>query len=650
MKHESVQDLFTEASLRFKDQIAIERLSRRMTYAELEDESNRLANYLINSGVTKGSIIAILVDDSIQATTAIIATLKAGGVFVPLDADIPKPKLQAMVTAVTPGWYITAPEQVKVLNEIAGDGDSKAKVIYLDRADCDCASKGGLQYCADYRSFDDKERPTIESAPDDMCYIYFTSGSTGQPKGIAGRLKAIDHFIRWEVKTLGIGAGVRVSQFTTPSFDAFLRDIFVPLCMGGTVCVPDDVDTMLDSKKLVDWIDSQRINLVHCVPSLFRSILNENAGPEYFKDLKYVLMAGEPVLPSDVRRWADGFGDHTQLVNLYGPSETTMTKFFYFIKPEDRHRQSIPIGKPMEGARAILLDEKGEVCPPGAVGEIYIRTPYRTHGYYKRPDLTNLVFIQNPFSSDPDDIVYKTGDLSRMLEDGNFEFLGRKDRQVKIRGVRIELAEIEDALRIHDDVKDVAVVDLEGADGGKYLCAYVVVEQQARPMLRDYLARLLPAYMVPSAFVTLDELPRTISGKIDRGRLPQPAEAYGKQRKEFVAPRTPFEEAIAGMWCQVLGLGQVSIFDNFFELGGHSLLATQVLSRVRAELGVDLSLRVLFESPTVEGMALAITQMQAEEEDDEEINRIIEEIKLLSEDAFEPTFDEQVPGTETLEA
>ena len=456
----------------------------------------------------------------------------------------------------------------------------------------------------DYTKYSQVEKPSVELEPDDMCYLYFTSGSTGKPKGIAGRLKAISHFINWEITTFNIKELSRCSQLITPVFDAFLRDIFVPLCSGGVVCVPKDVDTILDAKKLIEWIDNQQINLIHCVPSLFRSILNEDLEPKNFSSLQYILLSGEPILPADVSRWMDIYGDRIQLVNLYGASETTMTKFFYFVKPADQERRSIPIGKPMDGAAALVVDDRGKVCLPGMVGEIYIRTPYRTLGYYQQPELTNQVFVQNPFSNNPNDIVYKTGDLGRLLEDGNFECLGRKDGQVKIRGVRIELGEIENYLRLHISVKDVVVVDREDSKGDKYLCAYVVLfEELESGKLRDFLLQSLPEAMIPSVFVVMDALPRTISGKVDRRSLPLPNR---QQNRTFVPPRTPMETQLAQIWGQVLNLDRVGLNDNFFELGGHSLNATQLLSRVSKAFQIEIPLRSLFESPTLATQAESI--------------------------------------------
>ncbi|HKN83791.1 MAG TPA: amino acid adenylation domain-containing protein, partial [Pyrinomonadaceae bacterium] len=567
----------------------IERAGQTLTYGELDIASSNLANYLLETGATKGATVAILLEDPVEVITAILGTLKAGCVFVPLESATPEKRLLSMLSLVEPQWCVVQEKFVEHVN------DSAAKVICV-------ADK-------DFTSYFNPRRPNIQLSPDDMCYVYFTSGSTGQPKGIAGRRKGIDHFIRWEVKTLGVGPDTRVSQVLPFSFDGSLRDIFVPLTAGGAICVPPGKDTLLDARAFVEWIDSQRVNIIHCVPSLFRALGNQDLKSDLFPDLKYILMAGEPLLPSDVKRWMEVFGDRIQLINLYGTSETTMAKFIYFVKPSDHERRSIPIGQPMEGAAALIVDAKGRPCPRGAVGEIYIRTPFRSLGYYNAPELTREVFIPNPFNNDPNDIVYKTGDLARMLEDGDYEYLGRQDGQVKIRGIRVELEEIENVLRAHESVLDVAAIDRADAAGYNYLCAYVVLADDTNAAkLREHCAAHLPDYMLPSAFVVMSELPRTISGKIDRRALPA---STGVNGREYVAPGTAAEELICNVYADVLGLKRVGASDNFFHIGGHSLTATRVVSRVKASLGMPVSLRDLFESPTPALLAKRVEQIES---------------------------------------
>jgi amino acid adenylation domain-containing protein len=587
MTHQSVQHLFDQITQSTPEQVAIACGDTRITYGELQQRTDKLAQQLLSSGAKKGSIVAILLDNKVDAITSIIATLKAGSVFVPFDPLLPDLRLETMIREATPDLFISESNMVQRLN-----GFIQGQVLNLDRLD---------QFAVD----GPVSKSVEASDPDDFCYVYFTSGSTGRPKSIAGRLKGIDHFIRWQIETLGIGKHDRVSQLLPLSFDGSLRDIFVPLCSGGTICVPEHNEIVTDAQELVSWLDRESISLIHCVPTLFRAILNEALHADQFRALRYVLLAGEALLPSDVGRWTEIFGDRVKLINLYGTSETTMAKFIYEVQPGDEKRRSVPVGKPMPGASALIIDEEGRACSPGVIGEIYIGTPYRSHGYYKQPELTADVFIQNPFNNDPNDIIYKTGDLGRILDDGNFELLGRKDQQVKIRGVRVELEELNSLVCGFPGVQDGAVIDRKDTDGGNFLCAYVVSDGQLDlDSLRAYLNECLPSSMVPSAFVMMEKLPRTVSGKIDRRALPHLKDRTG--RGEYVAPRTDTEQIVADIWANTLRLPKISLHDNFFELGGHSLLVTQVIVRVRKAMGVELPLSAVFENPTVEKFAAYI--------------------------------------------
>ncbi|HEV7667237.1 MAG TPA: amino acid adenylation domain-containing protein, partial [Thermoanaerobaculia bacterium] len=593
MRPEYVHEMFARAVDRYAERPALLSAEGNTTYGDLDRRSSRLAGALRDSGAERGAIVAILSDETLDTAAAVLACLKAGCAFMPLAPETPAPRLAAMFAAVPPDRFIVGAAHIeRILAASAERGAAEPRMLAAA-----LAADAGL---------DAAPLPPVSWAPDDLAYVFFTSGSTGSPKGIAGRLKAIDHFVRWEIEALGVEAGFRVSQLVSPGFDAVLRDLFVPLCAGGAVCIPPDRSTVLDAGRLTDWIDAAGVELIHCVPSLFRAMLNEPLESEMFAALRYVLLAGEHLLPADVGRWMDVFGDRVKLVNLYGPSETTMTKFVYFVQQGDRGRASIPIGKPMPGAAAAIVDARGKGCPPGTVGEIYIRTPYRSLGYLNQPELTRQAFIPNPFNDDPNDIVYRTGDLGRALDDGSFELLGRRDSQVKIRGVRIELGEVESALREHRAVKDVAVIDREDRPGFKMLCAYVVVGEGGDPeALREFVARRLPETMVPSAFVTMEKLPKTLTGKVDRKALPPPTAGPDRQR-EYVAPRNQTEELLGGIWSGLLGLETVGVTDNFFELGGHSLLATRLLSRVRESFKVELPLQTLFSAPTLERLALRV--------------------------------------------
>jgi len=591
-RHEPIDRMVRRTAEACPTHVAIEGAERNLSFAELAARSADLARRLLDSGLRTGDRVALVAEDPLEVIPAVLAVLQAGGVYVPLDPELPEPRLGALLAEVAPHRYLVEPRWSGLLAGLAGGIAADSPDVFLLDGSAPAAVQCPIE---------------IDRPPDAPCYIVFTSGSTGRPKGIVGRLKGIDHFIRWEIALLGAAEGIRVSQLTTPGFDAFLRDVFVPLCAGGTVCVPPDRASRLDPARLVSWLHEREIQLLHCVPSLFRSLLAERLRPELFPALRWVLLAGEPLLPADVRRWMEVFGERVELVNLYGPSETTMTKLFYRVRPADREAAVIPIGRPMDGTRAVVIDESGGVCPPGVAGEILIRTPFRSLGYHGRPDLTREVFVPNPLSGDPEDVVYRTGDLGRVRDDGELEFLGRRDDQVKIRGIRVEPAEIEGALREHPQVRDAVVVAFEGDDGPS-LCAYAAASGDVAPEdLRAFLQESLPDALVPAAFVFLDRLPRTLTGKVDRAALPPPP---AREPRPYAAPRTPAEELLASLWQELLRCGPVGVYDNFFALSGHSLLALRLLSRIRDLFHVEVALGDFLSRQDLGSLAARVDELQ----------------------------------------
>jgi amino acid adenylation domain-containing protein len=608
MRHESVQEMFSRVAAQYGSYAAIERGGRRLTYAELEEESNRLANFLLDGGGGRETVVGLFTDDPLQVMTGILGVLKAGAVFVPLDPSFPDGRLRAMTSQANPAWFFVEAKYLEKLRRVWADANSPARVICVgaERAagaqlDKDESKGAGIEILEEFDDYANTQHPSLESDPDAPCSIYFTSGSTGRPKAILGRLKGIDHFVRWEIEAVGATLGTRVSQLALPSFDGFLKDAFVPLCSGGTVCAPESRDLILDAWSLADWLDVEQIELLHCVPSVFRALTNEKLNNKYFEALKSIVMTGEALYPSDVKRWMDVFGSRVKLWNIYGTTETSMSKLVHEVTLEDIERPSIPVGTPIKGSAVMVINSRGQLCREEVVGEIYIRTPYRSHGYYNEPELTKEVFVPNPFNDDPSDILHKTGDFGRLLKNGEIEILGRRDQQVKVRGVRVELGEIENLLRSHDSVADVAVVDRDDSEGNKFLVAYVTMSNGTRAEeLRPYLAERLPEAMLPSAFVELEQLPRTLNGKIDRKALPALELLQAEREMSDMVPRSPIEEIVAGIWREVLRLPAVGRSGNFFNLGGHSLLVTQVLARVRECLEVELPVRSLFEAPTIE--------------------------------------------------
>ena len=601
---------FGRIAQEFPTRIAVEIGDRTVTFAHLRRRANAVAELLEREGCDKGTPVAFHTADVVEQIAAILGVLQIGGIFVPIDPATSEIRLREIFREASPAWALVDEALLGPLADAATADHTKIapRILVLDRPASPETERDGLRE----RGFADVLADQGPSRPfdrDDPCYLYFTSGSTGRAKAILGRLKGIDHFVRWEIDTLEPAGGVRGSQLISPAFDAFLRDVFVPLCSGGTVCVPAERRTVLDGAELIAWLDASAVELIHCVPSLFRQILAAKPRPEQFAALRWILLSGEQLLGDDIGRWMDIFGERVGLINLYGASETTMTKLFHRVRPQDRELRSVPIGRPMRGAEAILLDEQEQLCPPGSVGQIVVRTPFRSHGYYGLEDLTRQVFVPNPITGDAADLVYLTGDFGRQDDEGVFEFLGRRDQQIKLRGVRIELSGIEQVLRRHPAVADAVVVERDAPDGGILLVAYVaaVAGSTTPAQLDEHLRAHLTEIEVPAACVVLDELPRTLTGKIDRRALPAPEEVQGGAR---TPPSTPIEKQLAEIWKALLRQDEVGLEDDFFASGGHSLLAIQLLARLRKGFEIDIPIHQILENRTLGGLARVVEEFR----------------------------------------
>jgi amino acid adenylation domain-containing protein len=587
MENILIHEWFANSVRQHPDRLALKGKGTTATFRELEEQSCNIQRALSAIGVRKGDVVALVTEDRSFLIPAILGVLKHGGIFAPMSPFSPDLRLQTMLHLIQPRVVVgEAAETGRLRQLLSGFGSLS---LLVDKTTLNTYDGAG----------EDVYSPDWDG--DDCCYIFFTSGSTGQPKPIAGRIKAVDHFIRWEIEECEIAFGSRTSQLISPTFDACLRDIFVPLCSGGTICLPPMAESGVDANSLCTWIEEEEVNVIHCVPTLLRSLLN-TAGKRTFQSVTHLFVAGEVLTPGDVARWFQCRNGHqARLINLYGPSETTMTKFAYFVKPGDQELGAIPIGKPIRGAEAILLNQHGRPSPVGAIGEIYIRTAYRSLGYYGRPDLNKEAFIANPFRNDPNDLLYRTGDVGRILEDGNYEFLGRIDSQIKLRGIRIELSEIESVIRTCPQIQDCVVVALEAPSGEKSLCAYYVSSAQVNSAdLRDFLGQRLPEYMRPATYVELIKLPLLSNGKVDRSQLPAPEQWL---QVGHLPPASTVEEILCGIWEEILRLEKVGVEDSFFELGGHSLMATQVISRVRQVFNCEVSLRAFLQQPTIRKLA-----------------------------------------------
>lgn len=596
------------------EKIAIEYGARHVSYQELEEATNRIALFLAER-LKENKNVLVMLERSPELIAAMLGIIKSGGLFVPLDLKYPANRIKFMVEEVDAHWMIVRRSELKRFEEIVAMTGRNINPLVLEDVlggnvagnalESASMTAGTLNRRSSAGSSADFDPATLNK----HCYIYFTSGSTGTPKGILGRQRSLLHFLDWEIKEFGVTPEFRHSQFVAPAFDPFLRDVLVPLLQGATLCIPESEEIILDPRRMAQWLGEQRIDFVHMTPSLFKN-LSGAIDEMSFAQLKYILLAGEMLRGNDLHRWFTRFGERIQLVNLYGPTETTLAKFFYRVQKDDVNNVNIPVGKPIPGAECLILDKEMMRCRDGWIGEVYIRTPFISSGYYNHPELTREVFMRNPFTNNPQDIIYKTGDLGRIKADGNLELVGRQDFQIKVRGVRVEPGEIENHLLKYPRVKEAVVMGREDKAGEMYLAAYYLADVELPPgELRQHLALNLTDAMIPAYFVHLESLPMTPNGKIDRKALPEP-DLSGDTSVQYVPPTTDTEKALVLIWSEVLGHERIGVLDNFFALGGHSLKATALLTRVARDLRVDIPLRQIFQSPTIRELAAYIDSAQ----------------------------------------
>jgi amino acid adenylation domain-containing protein len=597
--YEPVTRLFASWAEHAPQLPAVSQGERTYTYGELGEAVRALAESLRSRGIERGEVVAITGPRSFGLTSGMMAALSCGGVLMPIDLNLPPHRKQLMMREAGARWLLCVGDPT----EESWAQERAATIIALD-------PKTGLALePALGASF--KAGPLSGLSADGPAYIFFTSGTTGMPKAVLGRHKGLSHFLCWQRQEFSVGPGDRCAQLTNLSFDVVLRDTFLPLISGATLCLPES-DDLPGSEKALRWLERERISLLHVVPTLAQLWLGSVSEGLTLGALRWVFFAGEPLTEMLIRRWRDAFPQAGGIVNLYGPTETTLAKCFYRV-PSEVVPGIQPLGRPIPQTQALVLTDSLDPCGIGEPGQIVVRTPYRSLGYLNAPDDNRKRFIANPFSGDERDLLYLTGDIGRFRLDGTLEILGRSDHQIKIRGVRVEPDEVAATLSEHPAVSSCVVVGSEDDRGEKMLVAYLVLsnrEEATAADLRSYLSRQLPLAMVPSIFMFLERMPLKPNGKLDRQSLPAPARTGPDADKAFVAARTPVEAELAQMWAEVLGLEQVSAEDNFFDLGGHSLLAMQIQSRIRDAFQVEMPLHKLFEEPTVAGLARIVDSIR----------------------------------------
>ena len=570
-----IHQLFEEQVTRTPDAIAVEFLEERLTYRELNARANQLAHYLGRFGVGPEGRVGVYLERSVSMVIALLAILKAGAAYVPLDTTYPEMRLRFMLEDARIPVLIT---QADLADKLP---DCDARIIRMD---------------AEGIAPESETNPVVEISPDNLCYVIYTSGSTGRPKGVMISHRGLTNYLKWSSNAYRVAKGCGAPVHSPIGADLTITGLFPPLLVGRSVTlVPEGHGVQALSEVLQS---EKNFSLTKITPAHLE-VLGQLIDPEHAAGQTRALIIGGEALKGEQLSFWQTHAPATRLINEYGPTETVVGCCVYEAPAGALISGAVPIGRPIANTQLYILDQYLNPVPIGVTGELYIGGAGVARGYLDRPELTAERFVPNMFGEGTR--LYKTGDLSRYLPDGNIEFLNRNDQQVKIRGHRIELREVEIRLNQHPQLREGLVLAKESKNGEKRLVAYMVAKPGAAPTvgeLRTFMSESLPEHMIPSAFVFLEAFPLTPNGKVDHQALTVP-ESHGSGS----GSATPIEEVVIGIWSVVLGVEQIGVHDNFLELGGHSLLATQVVSRVREAFQIELSLRDLFESPTVAELA-----------------------------------------------
>jgi len=582
--HKGVAQLVAEQAFRTPDALALHAGADSISYEELDRKANPLAHYLISLGVGSESIVGICLERSPEAVVCALAVFKAGGAYLPLDPAYPRERLSMMLNDAQPRVVLTTSEMAGHISE------GNWKVVVLDDARKQIESFSTTA-------------PSISSEPENLAYVIYTSGSTGEPKGVEITNASLMNLIEWHQHAFGITAHDRASLLASVGFDASVWETWPYLTAGASLHLPTN-EMRVSPELLRDWVVQERIS-ISFLPTVLAESLMSLSWPDE-TSLQFLLTGADTL-----RRFPTADLPFA-VINNYGPTECTVVATSGVVTP-GLDRELLPtIGRPISNTSIYILDSEMKQVPVGEAGEIYIGGSGVARGYLNRPELTGERFVRDRFSGDSNARLYRTGDIGRLLSNGEIAYVGRVDDQIKVLGYRIEPNEIIAALNRHPDVEASVVVARSVDCSEKQLAAYVVASGEnelTADSLREFLRLELPDYMVPPVFVRIDSLPLTQNGKIDRDALPAPDASNTLWEQDFTAPRTPLEERLAEMLSSLLGIEAVSVNDNFFLLGGHSLLGTQLIGQIRGAFGVDLALRSLFDSPTIAELAIEVEEL-----------------------------------------
>jgi len=583
--------IFAQAD-RTPDAIAVEHNGARLSYRQLKSQALEISAELRRSGLMPGHTVGIFQHRSLATLPLMLAIWEAGGIVVPINPTTPAKVLETLIHDCSPRIILT-------------DSDLKPGVADVVRS-VNLMSPPGI-VAGDPRSnghlvlsHEGFLNPMID---EDSCYVIYTSGSEGKPKGVVGSHRSLIQYLQWQAKEFAVTENDRFSQSAPLSFDFSLKELLVPLLCGARVCIADRT-TVMNPRKFVEWVHESRITLMCCVPTLLRSILQLAATPsdrDVFQSVRAVLISGDMLRWEDVAGWRERFGNEIALFNLYGPTEATVIKLFYSI-PEAKVSDSInvPVGRPIQDADVLIVDENRRPSAPGEIGEIVILSEWLARGYLNGGHAADGPFCTIEHAGRQRS-AYRTGDMGRWLNDGNLELIGRKDRQIKIRGYRIELNEIESILSSHPEINDVAVVTARNSESEVIACFFTserpeVTEKNVKAFARD---RLLAPVLSLTRFRRLDSLPLMPNGKVDRLKLESLIDPDDQPTHEPVANALSVRDRISAMWEELLAVQGINLEANFFELGGDSMTAIRLLRRLREELHPEVKLDDVYEFPSI---------------------------------------------------
>ena len=616
---QSITDRFEEQVRRYSRRLAIKTKSQSLTYQQLNAASNRVAHSILARLGDTDRPVALLFKQGASMIIASLGVLKAGKPYAPVDISLPHGKAVHILRDLQASLILTDNDHISLAHQLA---DNPAKVLSVEDLNATCSH----------------ENPGLSVSPDQIAYVNYTSGSTGEPKGVVWNHRNELFGIRVKTNQLHVSPEDRVSLVRSNNVGA-TRDMFLALLNGAALLSFDPHEEGL--ARLGDWLLEEDITIFTCVATIFRHSVQSMNQKERFPKIRLIHIGGEPLFKSDVELYKKHFSDECIFVSRFSISETQAVSYYFVDKQTEIKAERVPVGYPLEGNEILLLDDDRSELDVNQIGEIAVKSPYLAMGYWRQPELTRTKFLPDPKRGNSR--IYLTGDLGYMLPDGCLVHIGRKDFQTKIRGYRVEVSEIETALHDIQEIAQAAVVASDDSRDGRRLVAYVVPRSKTLKInqLRASLKEKLPSYMLPSAFVVLDSLPLTASGKLDRRALPPQNKSRHEVSGTFTAAITTIEKVIANLWAEIIEIDEVGIHDDFSELGGDSLAAAQIVSEVNKIFSLKQPLKILFEAPTVAKLVEFVLTNETHPGQSDKIANVLMKIDGMSSEAISKALEEK---------